>query len=288
MICLLEGLRDTAPPASGRPAVAMPEFIFDIPREALALYFGLGAALVVLLGLILVKPFLRLLIGGDPSTNETIALATGGFSLFYGLLLGLLTVAAYENRERTQSAILNESSAIGAIYATVGSYPEPFRSDLREMLRDYVQFTIHRDWPAHRKGDVTSGGINRMNAFGQWLARFEPQGTSQEVLHQAAVTSFETLKSARQMRLNGVSTRIPSVLWYAVMMGALVTVLQMLMIRARPVAHFVLGTISVFFLGVVIFVIIALDAPLYGPEGLPPEPYLELWSQQMAWDEPRP
>jgi gamma-glutamyltranspeptidase/glutathione hydrolase len=66
------------------------------------------------------------------------------------------------------------------------------------------------------------------------------------------------------------------------------TVLQMLMIRARPVAHFVLGTISVFFLGVVIFVIIALDAPLYGPEGLPPEPYLELWSQQMAWDEPRP
>jgi hypothetical protein len=265
----------------------MPEFIFQIPREQLALYFGIGAMLIVLAGLVVVKPFLRLLIGGDASTNETIGLATGGFSLFYGLLLGLLTVAAYENRERTQTAILNEASAIGAIYATIGSYPEPWRSDLRELLRDYVQYTINRDWPAHREGQVTEGGMNRMAAFGQWLARFKPEGVSQEVLHQAAVTSFESLKSARQMRLNGVSTRIPAVLWYAVLMGAAVSVLQLLMIRARPVAHFVLGTITVFFLGVVIFVIITLDAPLFGPEGLPPEPYLELWSQQMAWDEPR-
>ena len=266
----------------------MPQFIFDIPREQLAIYFGIGAVLVVLVGLILVKPFLRLLIGGDASTNETIALATGGFSLFYGLLLGLLTVAAYENRERTQNAILNEASAIGAIYSTVGSYPEPNRSDLRELLRDYVQFTIHRDWPAHIKGEITPGGVNRMTAFGQWLARFEPNGPSQEVLHQAAVNSFESLKSARQMRLNGVATRIPSVLWYAVLVGAVVTVLQLLMIRARPIAHLVLGTISVFFLGVVIFVIIALDAPLYGTEALPPDPYIALWAQQMAWDEPRP
>jgi hypothetical protein len=266
----------------------MPEFVFNIPREQLALYFAVGTIIITLAGLIFVKPILRLLIGGDASTNETIGLATGGFSLFYGLLLGLLTVAAYENRERTQNAILNEASAIGAIYATVGSYPEPYRSDLRELLRDYVQYTIHRDWPAHLQGEVTPGGVNRMTAFGQWLARFEPKGASQEVLHQAAVTSFESLKSARQMRLNGVSTRIPTVLWYAVLVGAVATLLQLLMIRARPIAHLVLGTISVFFLGVVIFVIIALDAPLYGSEALPPDPYISLWSQQMAWDEPRP
>lgn len=263
----------------------MPDFVYDIPRDRLAVYFSLGAVLLVLIGLIFVKPVLRLLIGGDASTNDTISLTTGAFSLFYGLLLGLLTVAAYENRDRVQTAILNEASAIGAIYSTVGSYPEPYRSDLREFLRDYVRFTIDRDWPEQRQGRILQGGTNRVNAFGQWLARFEPETNSQLILHQSAVNSFESLKESRQLRLNGVATRIPSVLWYAVAVGAAVNILILLMVRARPVTHFVLGTISAFFLGVIIFVILTLDAPLRGAEGLSSAPYEALWQQQMVWDE---
>lgn len=265
----------------------MPDFVYDIPRELLAVWFSIGSVLIVLIGLLVLKPILRLFVVGDATTNETIGIATASFSLFYGLLLGLLTVAAYQNRDRTQTAILNEASAIGAVYSTVASYPEPWRSDLREMLRDYVQFTIQRDWPEQREGRIGQGGTNRINAFGQWLARFEPQTTSQEVLHSAAASSFETMKTARQMRLNGVSTRLPPVLWYAVIMGAAVSILVLLMIRARPLTHFVLASISAFFLGVILFVILALDAPLRGPEGLSSEPYEELWFQQMAWDEVR-
>lgn len=263
------------------------DFIYDIPRETLAVYFSSGAAIIMFLGLLFLKPFLRLLVGGDATTNETIGLATAGFSLFYGLLLGLLTVAAYENRERIQLSILNEASAVGSIYSTVSAYPEPYRSDLKEFLRDYVQFTIYRDWPAHKAGKIADGGNNRMQAFGLWLARFEPKTKAQEIMHQAAVSSFQDLKTARQMRLNGVTTRIPPVLWYAVIAGAAVSILLILMIRARPIMHFVLGTISAFFLGVILFVIVSLDAPLQGDEGLSPEPYQRLWDQQMAWDEPR-
>jgi hypothetical protein len=265
----------------------MPDFVYDIPRETLALYFSAGAAVIVFLGLIFVKPILRLFVGGDATTNETIGLATAGFSLFYGLLLGLLTVAAYENRERIQLSILNEASAIGSIYSTVSAYPEPYRSDLKEFLRDYVQFTIHRDWDAHKAGKVAQGGNNRIQAFGLWLARFEPKTPSQEIMHTAAVGSLQELKAARQMRLNGVTTRIPLVLWYAVIVGAAVSILLLLIIRARPIMHFVLGTISAFFLGVILFVIVSLDAPLQGSEGLSSEPYQRLWNDQMAWDEPR-
>jgi hypothetical protein len=267
--------------------VDVPEFLYDMPRNEVAVWFSLGSIVVVLLGLLVLKPILRLFVPGDASLNETIGISTASFSLFYGLLLGLLTVAAYQNRDRTQTAILNEASAIGAVYSSVASYPEPWRTDLREMLRDYVQYTIHRDWPKQRQGLVTQGGTHRINAFGQWLARFEPGTAAQQALHGAAVSSFESLKTARQMRLNGVNTRLPPVLWYAVIMGAAVSVLVLLLVRARPMAHFVLASISTFFLGVILFVILALDAPLRGPEGLSAKPYEELWDQQMAWDELR-
>jgi hypothetical protein len=53
----------------------------------------------MLIGLIVIKPILRLLIGAGPDFNESIGYATSGVNLFYGLLLGLLTVSAYQNSE---------------------------------------------------------------------------------------------------------------------------------------------------------------------------------------------
>lgn len=85
-------------------------------------------------------------------------------------------------------------------------------------------------------------GNNRIQAFGISLAQFEPKTISQQLTHKAAITAVQDLKSARQMRLNGVTTRIPPVLWYAVIVGAGVSILLLLLIRARPVMHFVLDT----------------------------------------------
>ena len=47
-----------------------------------------------------------------------------------------------------------------------------------------------------------------------------------------------------------------------------------------------LGTITAFFLGVILFVIVALDDPLRGESGLDPEPLQLLWDRTMVWDEP--
>ena len=142
----------------------MPEFVYDIPTNVLAAYFAIVAVGSIVFGLLIAKPFLRLLMGSGPDLNESINYGTSAFSLFYGLLLGLLTVAAYQNSERVKEAILGEATAISAFYSDMGMYPEPIRSDLKAMLRDYVLFTIHKEWAAHRKGEFLDGGINRANA----------------------------------------------------------------------------------------------------------------------------
>ena len=118
----------------------MPEFVYDIPLRSLAVYLALIAVAAMLVGLLIVKPILRLLLGAPPDLNESIGYGTAGFSLFYGLLLGLLTVSAYQNNERVKQAILAEASALGALYADMGSYPEPIRSEMQAMMRDYVLF----------------------------------------------------------------------------------------------------------------------------------------------------
>jgi hypothetical protein len=264
----------------------MPNFVYDIPLEKLAIYFSLIAVTAMVVGMLIIKPVLRLFIGSPPDLNESISYGTAGFSLFYGLLLGLLTVSAYQNNAQVRQAILNEATSLGALYADMSSYPEPIRSEVKAMLRDYTLFTIHRDWPAHRNGEFLNGGANRTNAMRQRLASFEPETAGQEIIHAQTIAAFQGFAEARQQRLTGVITEIPNVLWYAVLVGAAINLILFVMLRMRFFQQFILGTITAFFLGVILFVIVALDDPLRGGSGLDPGPLQILWDRTMVWDEP--
>jgi hypothetical protein len=264
----------------------MPDFIFDIPTRTLAVYFSLAAVALMLLGVLVIKPLLRLVLGTGPDFNQTIGQATNGFSLFYGLLLGLLTVAAYQNNERIREGILSEATVLGSLYADMNTYPEPTRSDMKLMLRDYVLFTIHKDWPAHRRGEVLNGGFNRTDAMRQELAQFEPYTRGEDITHAEVVAAFQDFSRARQQRLTGIITEIPDVLWYAVLVGGAINLLLLIMLKMRQLQHFVLGTLTAFFLGVILFVIVTLDRPLRGESGLSPRPLELLWERAMVWDEP--
>jgi hypothetical protein len=263
----------------------VPNFVYDIPAGELATLFSIVAIGAVLIGILIVKPILRLLFGTGPEFNENLNFGAAGFNLFYGLLLGLLTVAAYQNNERVRQAIQAEATAIGSLYAGMRSYPEPVQSDVQALLRDYTLFTIEADWEAHRQGEILDGGDHRAEAIRQRLAGFEPETEGQAVLHAAMIASYQDFSEARQGRLAGVITEIPDVLWYAVLVGAVVSVLLFSMLKMRIHQQFLLGAITSFFLGVILFVIVSLDDPLRGAQGVKPEPLILLWDRQMVWDE---
>lgn len=121
----------------------------------------------------------------------------------------------------------------------------------------------------------------------QKLSSFEPETRGQEIVHAQVMGSFRQFVDARQQRLIGVYVKIPDVLWYAVLVGAGINILLIVMLRMRPIRQLFIGSISAFFLGVILFVIVALDEPLRGEAGLPPTPIKSVWDRMMAWDEPQ-
>lgn len=263
----------------------MPEFVYDIPLRELASYFSVAAVIAAVVGLILVKPGLRILLGTGPDFNHNVSFGGSGFNLFYGLLLGLLTVAAYQNNQRVAQAIQLEAALLSSLYSDLNSYTEPTRSEVKSLMRDYTLFTIHRDWKAHREGRFLDGGSRRADAIRTVLVRTEPATEGQAILHQAVIRSFQEFSAARQERITGVRTEIPDVLWYAVLVGAAINVMLLVMLRMRLHQHLFLATISAFYLGVIMFVIVVLDDPLRGEAGLDPEPFVLIWERQMAWDD---
>jgi hypothetical protein len=57
-----------------------------------------GASVVLMwLGIIFIKPLLGLLLKHQADTNGVVGNSISAFSMFYGLLLGLISVAIYRN-----------------------------------------------------------------------------------------------------------------------------------------------------------------------------------------------
>lgn len=263
----------------------MPDFVHHLPQVHLAIYFSLISVGSVIFGLLVVKPIFRIIFGTGPEFNQNLSFATAGFNLFYGLLLGLLTVSAYQNSEGVRRAIQAEALSLGVLYSDMETYPDPLRSDVRKMLRDYVQYTLHRDWDAHRHGDFLNGGGNRADAVRLRLARYNPETQGDFIVHSGVMTGVRDFTIARQERIAGVKIEIPDVLWYGVFVGAATNVLLLCLLKMRPRTQLMVGTITSFFLGVILFVIVTLDAPLRGVSGLEPSSLKLLWEREMKWDE---
>ena len=78
------------------------------------------------------------------------------FGVIYGLLLGLLAVATYQNHTDVEKAVSSEASSLAALYRDVTAYPEPQRTDLKNLLREYTRYVIEEAWPLQRRGPRSS------------------------------------------------------------------------------------------------------------------------------------
>jgi hypothetical protein len=154
----------------------------------------------------------------------------------------------------------------------VTCYPEPIRAQLQAELRGYVEYVIHEAWPLQRRGQVPSGGVARMNRFQTTLTGFEPATEGQKLLHGETLRAYNEMIQARRLRLDSVKTGLPAVMWAVILAGALISLSASFFFRVADARfHLILVTLLAIFVGLVIFMILALDRPYRGDLGLSAE-----------------
>jgi hypothetical protein len=252
----------------------------------LALVFCVFFIGITWLGILLVHPLMRRLLHRKQPSNELVIHIAGSFGLVYAVLLGLLTVATFQSTKDVQDGIGREASSLSTIYRTADGYPEPLRSELKAELRDYTHYIIDKDWPAHRRGIVPVGGEHRLQVIRSTLISYEPPTKTQELLHSELLRYLDAMMVSREQRLAAVTAAIPHVLWYVVVIGAILSIAFLWMLHMELMPQIMLGGITAFFLGIMIFLIYAMDHPLQGAVSVPPDSFRSVYDLVMKWDEP--
>jgi hypothetical protein len=256
-------------------------WIYDISTESLAILFAVVFVGFFWLGCILLRPLLRLLVRSRVGSNEVVGHILSCFCVFYGLLLGLLAVAAYQNYSQVELAVANEAASLNALFRDVAYYPEPHGKNLRWLLRDYCRYVIKYAWPLQRRGEIDSGGMPRERAFQERLLAFKPQTPSEEILHAEALSQFNKFLEMRTQRQQAVKTGIPFVMWYVVAVGAVINLAMVWLFDMRFITQLFLGGLLAFFLGAMIFLIAAMDHPFRGEVSVSPEPFERVYKMML-------
>ena len=267
-----------------RPNLAvLPMFywIYDIPTWQLGVLFALLFVGTTWLGILVVSPVLKLWFQAQEGMNDLVGYALGAFGVFYGLLLGLLAVATYQNASSVDETVAREAASLAALYRDVSSYPQPVRADLQNRLKDYTRHVIDKDWPAQRRGQVTQGSVELVDSFQAVLAGFEPSTKGQEIIHAECLRAFNDMILLRRLRINATDAGIPGVMWYVVAVGAIINTLLILCFRMRFDIHLVIGGVLSFFVGVVIFLVAAMDRPFRGEVSVGPDAFELIYTNLM-------
>jgi len=257
-------------------------WVYDLTTTTFAILMIAVFVVFYWLGAIFVRPFLRQFIKNTRGANDVVGYILSCFCVFYGLLLGLIAVTAYQNSSDTSANVTREAAALSALYEDVSRYPDPYGQNLAWLLRDYTRYVIKYAWPLQRRGIIPVEGTIRAQAFEEKLLDFEPQTSAQEILHAEALRQFNNFLEARRMRLFSVNTCIPSVMWYVVILGAVLTMVMVWLFDMKLLAHMLLGGMLAAYLGTMIFLIAAMDNPFRGEVSVSPEPFEALYKHMVS------
>lgn len=256
-------------------------WIYGLPDWQVGAIFALAFLAVTWCATLIFRRFVHRWFHTERRANDMVGFVLSSFSVLYGILLGLIAVAVYQNISVLSDVIAKEASSLGAIYRDLTGYPQPMRDRLRDELRTYTHYEITRDWPQLRLGVIPSEGTHRLEQFMDDLLTFEPVTRGQETLHSETLRQINTFLALRTERLTSVSTGIPEVLWWVVGIGALITLLLLSMLDMEVHVHLILGAALSVFLGLVIFLIAELDNPFRG-HAVDPGPFENVYTSLMV------
>ncbi len=265
------------------PSIRYMLWMYEMPTWLLAV---LIVGLTVVFSLIGLYFTHRRLHGSEAATqidNGTVGWFFSGVTVLYGLTLGLLTVATWQNYSTASGIASQEAATLAVLYRDLSGYPDSTRQPLQRQLREYTAFIVQKSWPAQRRGMANDMERTVLTRFQLDLLHTEVRTMGQQVLHGEAIETFNRLVELRRQRIESISMGVPGVLWATVLLGAIVTIAFSYCFAVVELRfHALLTGMLALMVGMMIFLIAALDRPYLGEVSVTPDAYQVVLDKVMV------
>jgi len=210
--------------------------------------------------------------------NDVTGYLFSAVGVLYAVVLGFVVVVVWQKYDNTMSNVEAEVNATGDLYHVVDGYSPAARSRIRAGLQRYAATVVRVEWPAMERGeDVPSTGLELLEGIAYTINTFGPTNYRELAAQAAAIGDMQRLLDARRQRLVQAGPAVPSVLWFALVSGALAMIAFCFIfgVDNRP-AQLVMTAILVGFIGILFIVINEFSGPFSGSVFISPDGWVYL------------
>ena len=192
--------------------------------------------------------------------NDVVASFAASSGVLYAVLLAMIAVASWTNYTTVGSLVSQEADLVHQLFRDAGAYPPQSRVHLRGLLREYV-------------GTV----VNVVDDLFDGFLQFEPKTEGEKLIGSEALSRLNTFQAIRRNRIQTGQSGLDGVLWMVVLCGAILNVgiCYLFRIENKLLHELLIGTLGLM-IGVVVYLILALDHPLWGEVSVQPTAFHEV------------
>jgi hypothetical protein len=240
------------------------DWLYNRPSWLFALLSVGGWIVLSVGGMLITRRSVPRVLGERWERNDVVGYYLNAVGVFYGIALGLIAVGSWQNHSDVDSRISLEAATIGALRSDIRSFPAPYDTQLGEHLNDYVEFVIHCAWTSHAQGQVAKAG-EYLKPFREQLNTFEPKNLGQSNLQAEAMRQYNEILRLKRLRDDAPAHGLPAAVWVVVLFGGLLNLVLTWLFVITPLrVHVILNTMIAAVIGLLIFLIAAMDAPFRG------------------------
>ncbi|GAA3387894.1 hypothetical protein [Streptomyces roseoviridis] len=233
--------------------------------EWLVLTLAMAAACAVVLTIVVINNR-RIPEDDDPSeTPDVIEYMTMMIGVVYAIVLGLAIAGVWEARSAAQETVRQEAQALHEISARAEVYPQAVRERIRADVDAYVSYVVEEEFPHMAEhGELTERGRELLEQVRRGVTDYQPANDFEGQAYQPLVDQVAVADDARGARGQSAGETMPGVVWFGLIIGALVTVGLIFTLQIRRTGRELLlaGLFSAL-IAFLLFLIWNFDAP-YG------------------------
>ena len=221
----------------------------------------------------------------DPESNATAGFVHAFVGVLYAVALGLMVVAVQGSYSEVEGVVMTEANLASDLFRDLEAFPEPARSEMQGLTSRYVDSVIEEEWPTAARGERSEATWAVMDSLSRAVILYDPPTPHAQLVYPEVLEQVNDLLDQRRMRLFLGANGMGVVTWTVVLIGALVTIgIACFFHTPDERAHYALvGTMSAMF-GLMIFMIIAMDHPLWGKNSVQPATFEVVRENIQRWE----
>jgi hypothetical protein len=224
-------------------------------------------------------------------SREVVSYFFTGVGTIYAVLLAMIAVAAWENYSQMDELVTQEASEALNVFRDMQGLPRPLRDRVRGLLAEYVRIVIEEEWPEMRRGHRTQASDRVIDAILTGMVGHRPTEPGESVMFQESFETMNRVLGLRRKRLMAVELGLLPELWMVVLVGGFLNIGLSLLIATKDIRlDLILTTAFSLMIGIMVFLIFALDHPFWGEVSVRPDAfeYAKANMSRLAAGDPSP